>query len=133
VPLGWHISDVDVDDGSSRFWLDSDRHGLRALEVELTDACRTAGSTEIPSERDGMRRFERVEQVTPQYVGARFYVFDGGCITVRFHVTGGDRAEPLGLASQGLGVISRDDVRAHVRDQTGGRLELDPPDDGGAP
>lgn len=126
VPLGWHISDIDVDDTSSRFVLDSDRHGAQALEIVFTASCDIDGGTEIPSEREGMRRFEFVEQVTPQYVGSRHYVFEGGCITVRFRVTSGDRAEPLGLASQGLGVVSRDVVRGHVRDVTDGRLELDP-------
>jgi hypothetical protein len=132
VPLGWHISDIDVDDSSSRFWLDSDRHGAQALEVVFAAACDTADGTEIPSEREGMRRFEVVEQVTPQYVGARHYVFEGGCITVRFRITGGDRAEPLGLASQGIGVVSREAVRDHVHDMTDGRLELDPPGAQGA-
>ena len=37
---------------------------------------------EIPSDREGdATGWERVEQVTPQYVGTRYYVFDGGCIS----------------------------------------------------
>lgn len=130
MPLGWDFSDLDVDSGSARFWLDSDRDGVRAIEVRLTESCATDGATEIPSDRDGMRRLERVTQVSPQYVGRRFYVFDGGCITVLFTLAGANRTEPLAVATQGLGAVPRDELRALVREQSGGRLELDPPSTG---
>ena len=73
-----------------------------------------------------MERWERVEQVTPQYVGTRYYVFGGGCISLVFRLSGENRAEPLGFATQGIGAVPRDAVRAAVREQTEGRLELDP-------
>ncbi|HEY0125724.1 MAG TPA: hypothetical protein VGB58_01155, partial [Blastococcus sp.] len=69
MPLGWHFSDMDVDRGSARFWLDSDRDGVHAIEIRLTRACSTLGATEIPSDRPEMRRLERVSQVIPMYVG----------------------------------------------------------------
>ena len=134
VPLGWHLTGLQAENGSARFWLDSDRHGQHAIGVRLTASCDTAGATEIASEREGLRRYERVRQVSPQYIGTRFYVFDGGCISLLFRFGGEQRAEPLGVATQGLGVRSRDDLRDHVRAETGGRLELDPPavEDGGS-
>ena len=127
MPLGWHFSDIDVDRGSARFWLDSDRDGLHAIEVRLTRSCDTERATEIPSDRPDMRRLERVTQVTPQYVGRRFYLFDGGCITVVFNLFGENRGEPLAVATQGLGAVPRDELRALVREESDGRLELDPP------
>ncbi|MFD2089998.1 hypothetical protein [Blastococcus deserti] len=134
MPLGWHFSDMDVDNGSARFWLDSDRDGRRAIEFRLTETCDTEGATEIPSDRDKMRRLERVTQVSPQYVGRRYYLFEGGCITVLFRLSGENRAEPLAVATQGLGAVPREDLRALVREQSDGRLELDPPTarDGGS-
>jgi hypothetical protein len=35
------------------------------------------------------------------------------------------------VATQGLGVASRDALRDLVREESGGRLELDPPEAGG--
>jgi hypothetical protein len=131
MPLGWHLSEVDVDRGSARFWLDSDRDGMRAIEVRLTRFCDTAGATEIPSDREGMLRLERVTQVVPQYVGRRYYLFDGGCITVVFTLSGENRGEPLAVATQGLGAVPRDELRAMVHEKSGGRLHLDPPATGG--
>jgi hypothetical protein len=129
MPLGWHFSAMDVDRGSARFWLDSDRDGMHAIEVRLTRACSTSGATEIPSDRPEMRRLERVSQVTPLYVGRRYYLFEGGCITVLFRLSGENRGEPFAVATQGLGAVPRDELRAMVHEDSGGRLELDPPGD----
>ena len=126
IPLGWDVSGLEATDDDARFWLDSDRDGLRAVEIRLDEGCDTAGATRIPSDREGMQRWERVEQVTPQYVGTRYYVFDGGCISLVFRLSGENRAEPLGFATQGIGAVPRDAVRAAVHEQTDGRLELDP-------
>lgn len=126
MPVGWQFAGLDARNGSARFWLDSDRHGLRAIEVVLTESCDTAGATEIASDQPGLRRLERVLQITPQFTGRRYYLFDGGCITLVFTLTGSDSAEPLAVASQSLGVVTRDDLRDLVREESGGRLELDP-------
>lgn len=127
MPQGWHFSDMDVRNRSARFWLDSDRDGLHAIEVRLTQSCDTQGATEIPSDRGEMRRLERVTEVSPQYVGRRFYLFDGGCITVIFTLSGENRGEPLAVATQALGAVPREDLRALVHEKSGGRLNLDPP------
>jgi hypothetical protein len=130
IPLGWDVSGLEATDEEGRFWLDSNRDGVRAVEIRLDERCDTTGATEIPSDREGMQRWERVVQVTPEYVGTRFYVFDGGCISVLFRLAGENRAEPLGFATSGLGAVPRDAVRAAVDEQTDGRLELDPDQDG---
>ena len=127
MPLGWYFADMDVDRGTARFWLDSDRDGMHAIEVRLTRSCGTSGATEIPSDRPEMRRLERVSQVTPLYVGRRYYLFDGGCITVVFRLSGENRGEPLAVATQGLGAVPRDELRELVHRESDGRLQLDPP------
>ncbi len=130
LPPGWHFTDMVARNGSARFFLDSDRNDMgtpRAIEVLLTESCDTSGSSRVPSDREGMRRFERVTQVSPTYIGSRFYVFEGGCITVQFTLSGDDRAEPLAVATQIIGTVPREDLQNLVLEESDGRLELDPP------
>jgi hypothetical protein len=129
LPLGWKFVHLDARNDVSRFWLDSNRAGNKAIEVRLEEFCDTTGTTEIPSDREGMRRFERVTATTPRFEGERYYLFHGGCITIVFHLTGDSRGEPLALATEVIGAISRADLRAQVHDASEGRLSLDPPTD----
>jgi hypothetical protein len=50
------------------------------VEVTLTRSCDTRGSP-IPSDEPGTRLFVRVETEGDRYVGTRYYLFPGGCIT----------------------------------------------------
>jgi hypothetical protein len=126
LPLGWGFHHLEARNGSSRFWLDSDRDGQKAVEIRLTESCDTGGATEIPSDREGMRRVERVDRISPTYAGARYYLFDGGCLAVVFSLGGDDPGEALALASQVVGVVARSDLQQQVREESDGRLELDP-------
>jgi hypothetical protein len=131
LPLGWGFHHLDARNGRARFWLDSDRDGTQAVEVRLTATCATGGTTEIPSDRDGMRRLERVRQVSPTYAGERYYLFPGGCLTFVFQLAGDSPGEALALASQVVGVVRRSDLDAQIREESGGRLSLDPATEGG--
>jgi hypothetical protein len=135
LPPGWQFTDLDARNGSAKFFLDSDRNDLdakRAMTVSFTASCDTSGASRVPSDREGMRRFERVTQVSPTYIGNRYYVFEGGCITVLFTLSGDDRAEPLAVATQIIGTVPREDVQDLVREESDGRLELDPPESEGS-
>jgi len=127
LPLGWDFHHLDVRDGVSRFSLNSDRDGQQAVEVRLERTCDTDDATEIPSDRDGMRRMERIRQLTPTFAGERHYLFDGGCLSVAFQLDGDSPGEALALASQAVGFVSRVALREQVRDTSGGRIDLDPP------
>jgi hypothetical protein len=126
LPLGWNFHHMIARNGIAQFWLDSDRDGQQAVQVRLTASCDTRGTTEIPSDREGMRRLERVGRMTPTYQGTRYYVFDGGCVAVIFSLAGDDPGEALALASQVVGVVTRAQLRQQVLDESGGRLQLDP-------
>jgi hypothetical protein len=132
LPLGWNFHHLDARNGVSRFWLDSDRDGQMAVEVRLEKSCDTAGATEVPSDRQGMTRLERVDRISPAYAGERYYLFDGGCMTVVFSLDGDNAGEALGVSSQVVGAIARSDLAAQVQEESGGRLSLDPdPGEGG--
>jgi hypothetical protein len=129
LPQGWEFRELDARTGVARFWLDNMLAGKNPIQVRLERSCDTLGATEIPTDRDGMRRFERVTMTTPRFEGRRYYVFEGGCITFDFELDDGgeNRAEALALATDSVGAISRKALQAQVHAESGGRLELDPP------
>jgi hypothetical protein len=132
LPLGWDFHHLDARNGVARFWLDSDRDGQQAVEVRLAASCDTTGATEVPTDREGMRRLERVDRVSPAYAGRRHYLFKGGCLTIGFSLDGDNAGEALAVASQVVGVVARTDLAAQVRHESRGRLSLDPaPREGG--
>ncbi|TFV83373.1 hypothetical protein [Blastococcus sp. CT_GayMR16] len=132
LPLGWGFHHLDARSDLSVFSLDSDRDGMEAIKVRLEESCDTSGATRIPSDREDMERLERVTRTTPHFEGKRYYVFDGGCITFDFTLTGDgeSRSEGLALATQSVGAVSRTDLLRQVDDDSDGRLSLDPAGDG---
>ena len=130
LPIGWSFDFLEARNTGAHFYLDSDRDGQHAIEVRLDRSCNTTGATEIPSDRTGQRRLERVTMTSPHFEGERYYVFDGGCISMVFRLTGQSRGEPLALATDSVGAVSRAEVQKRVHDESNGRLQLDPVSDG---
>jgi hypothetical protein len=132
IPLGWGFEYLDARNDRALFRLSSDRDGQdQQIDVRLEGSCDTTGSTEIRSDREDMQRFERVTMTTPRFEGERYYVFDGGCIIFDFRLTADNRGEPLALATQVVGAVSRADLRDQVNEESDGRLQLDPPEGDG--
>ncbi len=127
LPLGWNFNHLEARQDGSTFFLDSDRDGPQAITVSLTRTCDVDGTTEIPTDRAGLRRLERVITLSPHYTGQRFYLFPGGCLTFTFRLAGDSPGEGLALATESVGVVSRTDLQAQVRRESHGRLSLDPP------
>jgi hypothetical protein len=126
LPAGWTFQQLSARSGRATFWLDSDRDGARAASVSLRRDCDVRGATEVPSERSGTQRHERVIRVGPGYVGDRYYTFSGGCVTYHFNLRGSTRGEPLAHIAQAVDFVSRDTLRQLVREDSDGRLSLDP-------
>jgi hypothetical protein len=127
VPASWRHGEVDVRRGRAAFDFASgsvDSTDSVPLSVVLTRTCDVSGATEVPTDEPGTRRWERLRQVQPAYVGDRFYVFEGGCAQLIFALSGDDRAQQVGEASLAVGFVSRTAVQAGVRDRTD--AELDP-------
>lgn len=89
MPVGWSFSALDVDRGRGRFWLDSDRAGLRAVEVELVAACDVSGATSVGAEDEGAARHQRLRSLSPRFAGTTYDVFAGGCVVYRYQLTQG--------------------------------------------
>jgi hypothetical protein len=129
LPAGWSVSDIFVRNGRVRFSLDSDRVGVRAVQVVLEQFCTLGRVTRVPSDHPGTRRYQEVISIEPgrRYQGAVYYLFPGGCVTYRLDFRSDEQARPLGEVSLALGFLPRDAVRQTVADYTHGRLRLDPP------
>jgi hypothetical protein len=123
LPAGWSVSSAEIESGRARFALSSDRAGSRALRVNFTERCNTDGATEIPSDEEGTRRYERIDEVTPGFVSTRYYTFKGGCAAYRFELEEEGRAL-ANEASLALSFIHRETIDAKLRKDSSGRLSL---------
>ena len=123
LPAGWQYGPVDVRSGRSRFSLDSDRAGMKAVEVDLVKRCDTRGATEIPTDEPGTRRYERIESISPGFAATRYYLFTGGCVTYRFRFEKEGRAL-VNEASLALTFLARQAVSAELEDESSGKYRL---------
>jgi hypothetical protein len=91
---GWYFDGSQIAEGSMRFWLGSDRAGVRAVAVELSESCDLTGAVEVIPGVDeaGTRRFEEPMSLTPSYTANRYYTFEGGCVTVAYRFGSSDSA-----------------------------------------
>ena len=93
LPAGWAYGGSDVSDGMARFWLDSDRGGLHAVEVSLTASCRIAGAVDVTnSTSEGGVRVYLDEFDLHPFSANKYFIFPGGCVTYRYRF--GPDAEP---------------------------------------
>lgn len=121
LPVGWTFRSMEVTKGATILSLLSDRVGGNlyqphvAVEVTLRATCNTSEATEVPSDEPRARRFEEVRSLDESYVGRRYYVFPGGCVTYRFDIAGRGGAGLANEVSLGLSLFGRDDVHRHLR------------------
>jgi tRNA A-37 threonylcarbamoyl transferase component Bud32/membrane-associated phospholipid phosphatase len=103
LPLGWSFGGLEVKDGEARLIFHSDREGMEAVTVTLTDGCDVSGATEVPTDEPGTQRFERISRLDDSYSGVRYYVFEGGCAAYRFDFSG---ETPTALAEEITSAVS---------------------------
>jgi hypothetical protein len=120
-PVGWTFGGSEAKSELFRFWLDSDRAGVQAVEVILERSCDTRGAVEVPSPPGApmeVQRFEKPLSLRPRFALDRFDVFPGGCVTYRFQFESGappalvfEVNEALSFVSRALGVrLIREEV-----------------------
>jgi hypothetical protein len=125
-PTGWKFEKMEVRNSGTEMVLSNDRGGEKALTVRLDDTCDTNGAIRVPSDEPDTTRYERVERVTPNYVGTRFYVFNGGCVTYRFELDTEQSSVLLNEASLMVGFVPRTALRKELDSETGGVIENGP-------
>lgn len=117
LPAGWTYSGFDIRDGSARFWLDNDRAGIHAAEVELTASCDVSQAVAVDADPDeaGTKVYQEPTSLPPGFTGVRYLVFPGGCISYRYSF-GKDAPATLTLeAQQALSLVPRGPIVDQVR------------------
>ena len=122
LETGWTFGSMRVFDGATEFFLDSDRAGIGAVHVRLTQSCEISGATEVPSDEPGSRRFENIDSVQGRYSGTRYYTFSGGCVRYRFNFPAEGQAELTTQISRSLDLESRSDLSDSYHEMTGLRF-----------
>jgi tRNA A-37 threonylcarbamoyl transferase component Bud32/membrane-associated phospholipid phosphatase len=123
---GWMVADVAVNAGRSSITLDQDRAGTGVVVAQLTADCDTSGAVGVPSDQPGVRRYERVEQLSGEYTATWFDRFRGGCVTYRLHSTADPEGGFANEARLLLGFTTRQALRQALDERSGGRLQLNP-------
>ena len=112
LPTGWTVTAARFEPGSYSVWLDSDRAGMHALEVDLTPSCDTKGAVEVPAVDvpPGVRVYEKPIELSP-FRADRYLTFAGGCVTYAFRFGGGAPPVLALEVQQALDVTARGAVR----------------------
>lgn len=124
LPAGWTYSGSEIRDGISRFWLDSDRAGLRAVEVDLSATCDTSDAVEIAPSPDeaGAQVYSEPLTLRPALTANRYIVFPGGCVTYRYRFQAGASSTLSLEADEALGFFPRVALVREVREFLGQTL-----------
>lgn len=124
MPVGWSFDALDVDSGHARFWLNSDRAGLRAAEIQLVHDCDVSGATSVDSEELGVQRYQRLSALSPRFIGSTYDVFDGGCVVYRYELASGPHIGLYQELHDAVGLFPRQALHDDLRADLG--LDLDP-------
>jgi membrane-associated phospholipid phosphatase/tRNA A-37 threonylcarbamoyl transferase component Bud32 len=124
---GWRMLGANARNGWSGFTLNHDQAGDRAVVVRLNPACDPAGATEIPSQRPGIRHYERTERRPDQFTATWYDQFPGGCVTSRLRSTTDLQGKFATQAPLVLRYTTRQALQQALAQRSDGRLHLDPP------
>ena len=104
LPIGWSFGGSLVQSDRARFWLDSDRAGIHAVEVDLRRSCDVSRAVVVPPApgETTVKVFEEPTSLPPAFAGIRYSVFPGGCITYRYRFKAG---APSTLALEAVGAL----------------------------
>lgn len=120
-PAGWTFGGSNISRGLARFWLDSDRGGIHAVEVSLRPSCDVTDAIEERPAPDegGTRVFVRPDSLNPSFTGVRFLRFDGGCIDYTFRFASGASSTLAIEAVEALSLLPRATIVEEVQDLSG--------------
>jgi tRNA A-37 threonylcarbamoyl transferase component Bud32/membrane-associated phospholipid phosphatase len=123
---GWTVAGANATNGWSGLTLNHDRAGERAVVVRLTATCDPAGATEVPSDRPGVRHYQRTQRLTGRFMATWYDRFPGGCVTYQLRSTTDIEATFATEAPLVLRLTTRQALEQVLDERSNGRLHLDP-------
>jgi tRNA A-37 threonylcarbamoyl transferase component Bud32/membrane-associated phospholipid phosphatase len=124
LPGGWEVSAVRVDDEGATIWLDSDIGGERAVAATLRPPleCSVTGAVPVASDEVGIERYEQPQQLPPDLISVRTYLFEGGCVVYEFRFSGDVTAALTVEVDEALSFLPRSELVDEVDERSGLRL-----------
>lgn len=119
MPAGWSAGGVEVETGRTRFWLNSDRAGDHAVEIQLAATCDIDGATATARELDWVQRYERSDQMAGRLHLTVLEVFDGGCISTSLDLPVGSADMLAAEALDAASLYPREELRAEMLERSG--------------
>ena len=112
LPGGLDLRRVQDRDGDFRFFLDSDRAGIHAVEVVLTATCDPGDAVEvIAGPRRGRHPTLRgPDQPAADFSANRYYTFRGGCAQYHYRFPDDDRPSLVLEVDQALSFRPREEL-----------------------
>jgi hypothetical protein len=121
-PSGWSYGGSRIRSGSAQFWLDSDRAGIHALEIVLTESCDVSDAVEVTRGAGtipGVRVYEDPISLPPTFRADRYLLFPGGCVTNQFRFATGASATLALEAQEAMSFVDRSVLVERVEEETG--------------
>jgi hypothetical protein len=124
MPSGWTMHMMEVKSGASSFsFTNASFAGRFLVDVDFAGSCEPGEASQVPSDEEGVDRFETVSTVGDGYDGLRYYVFDGGCVTYRFDVHGDGWSAAVNDASLAMTFETRETLEEYVRTSSRGVID----------
>jgi hypothetical protein len=115
---GWSITDLDVSHTGTTLTLRSDRAD-EPVRVRLQDGCDVSDAVPVPARAEGVRTYQRLTGIEPDYAGTLFDVFPGGCVSYRFRFERGPHIALMDELQRSVDLYSRRQLRQELRDGPG--------------
>jgi hypothetical protein len=125
----WIMSRFDVRDGSGVVEFTHQFGAEDTATIDVSAGCDVSGAQEVSSRHNGMQRFNRDARRSGRYANEVYFVYPGGCTSLRFNLTS-DGAELRGAEMAGeLSFVTREYLDRQIRKASDDNLELDPDED----
>lgn len=116
MPAGWTVASVRIDQDHTEIRFDSDRAGDDAATLRLDAECDPSDAVSAPSDLPPAERFDQILRLAPGFRAARYYVFEGGCVTWRFAFDGDTSATESVAIGEILSLVPRAELNRGIRE-----------------